>query len=226
MVRSSSITMLVPTIGRISLEVTLRSFLVNRQGDDKCILLCDGWDGEIPIEHPSIEVRRLPKRGNYGHDHIYEALNDGVPGDYVVTGNDDDAWLPWAYRAARPWLDGPMLAFPFFLETGQVCKYIFYKDGGPIPRSNGTVLRGKVAGLGAFIPNERPFERFGTRMHSDGDFFRAEAAKRDVRLCPFPLALYYAPLASPTVWRHLGMEEVYPWNPTLVKARPPRSSSI
>lgn len=222
-----SITMVIPTIGRMSLEITLRSFLVQKRvPGDRVVLLCDGWDGEVSVEDPAIEVRRLPKRGNFGHDHIYEALNDGVPGDYVVTGNDDDAWLPWAYHAVRPLLDGRFYAFPFYLETGEIRKYIFFKDGGPIPvrgGRHGQVMHGKVAGLGAFIPNERPFSRFGVNMHSDGDFFRAEAEKREAVLVPYPLALYYAPLASKVVWERLGMGEVMAWSPEFVKARGPRA---
>lgn len=100
------LTFVVPTIGRSSLIRTLSSIKTQMQPGDLLAVIADGYcdqtekllaDAKIK---PDYLLQNPRRHGDWGHT-PRNSMFKIVEGDYILTVDDDDAYLPGAIEAVR-----------------------------------------------------------------------------------------------------------------------------
>lgn len=101
-----NLTFVVPTIGRQSLIRTLRSITTQMEPEDKLGVVADGFCDQthelLAQENikPDYLISYARQHGDWGHtprNNMFKV----VEGDYILTLDDDDAYLPGAISLVR-----------------------------------------------------------------------------------------------------------------------------
>lgn len=191
-----SLTVLCATKGRTFLEIMVASQAATQLPGDRLILFGDGVPTP-PCALPEwAEWRPCAKatEGVCGHLHLFNALNAGVPGDYIALMGDDDVWLPGAFGAFRH----------VIRQHKEEIDSIFY------PTTRGTV---KARGERLLFRNRGPFPPFGPGHRSDGEFYGAVASRGRSRRMKQLVMVGRACFLKEEEWTAFGLGEVAPWKP-------------
>jgi len=190
-----AITVIVPTIGRPTLERCLRSFLPDLSGNDEVVVMVDG---DLPhVEFLCQELARefpLPvwtyawetEQGNWGHPLRNMALDRFVDTSHVWTIDDDDVAAPGAIKTLRKYIQHDFVIFKMEFGPGS------HADGITCWRYK-TIMHGDVGTPMIFA--RKSDSRFG--LHYSGDLDYAKGLK----------AIYGEPTWAPEVIAHIRPEE-------------------
>jgi hypothetical protein len=200
------------TAGRGFLHTTVKSFEKQAlEPEDRLFILGDGWDRWAGMDDPRVVFIPRSKVGMFGHDHIHWLINsDLFTPDYFVRIDDDDVFLPWAFKTIRPLLDREVMWCTSSVnEEGKLLTYQFHWPKVKIKMTDGEFREAHIAGLQPFIPNRPPFEWKLRRQ--DGHFFREQAERFTLGLLPIPLMMKWAAGASEEVWGMFHLDTYTPW---------------
>lgn len=160
-------------------------------------------DGCVPdvLDDPAVEVRSLPHVGHFGFPHIEALFREEPACDYVTILDDDNALMPGAFRLARPFLRARkrMICYTLVSHVGALVRFQWEPPW--------------IGGVKAYVPwhdSLAGFEQPAGKW-SDGNFWRQEAIKHELRLLPLPGQLVYAPYTEEEKWKALGMEAICFW---------------
>lgn len=127
----TSLSIIVPTAGRVTIERTILSYLPQMAPCDELLVMGDTTDGPLPKTATICDqygplVRYVPcssRAHSWGHNEINRGL-ELAHGDYVLGNDDDDIAAPGALGIIRDTvagLDAPRpLLFRFRSYVGQV----------------------------------------------------------------------------------------------------------
>jgi glycosyltransferase involved in cell wall biosynthesis len=169
-----SISVLIPTAGRATLERALHSVVPQLGSEDEVIVVGDIHDGRLPgtegvVRRFGPQVRYLPHDAGhhcFGHCQLNAAI-ETARGDYIHCNDDDDIYTPDAFstfRRATRRLDEPRpLLFRFRSYYGPV----FWDTEGVIRENH-------IGGHCLLMPNlPGRTGRFTCRYQGDYDWIRS-----------------------------------------------------
>ncbi len=125
-----TLSLIIPTAGRLSLRRTLESAAPQILPGDECLVVGDTFSGPLPQTEAICRdypwVRYLEHAGEahqFGHPQ-FDAGQDAARGDWLLGNDDDDIWTPEAFGVIRDTiahLDQPRpLLFRFLSHWGIV----------------------------------------------------------------------------------------------------------
>lgn len=204
------ISVLVATVGRPSIRLTIESFLAQpRAAADHIYVLGDGWRAEGISDltaDSAVTFTRCKRERNFGHAHLERKWGELSEG-YVVLLGDDDMLLPGAFARVRPHLDGRVHSFTSVFWDGRVMKYI----SRPEHINGDWFVAQSTFTPAAYYPSD---------LAIYGDLFplrRAMGALGCVRHDEHT-TLFQAPWASEALWKTLGLSAVHPWDESIADA--------
>ncbi len=175
----TSLSIIVPTAGRASLERTILSYLPQMAACDELLVMGDTLDGPLPQTEAICAkyaplVRYVPtkhKEHTFGHLELNDGL-DLARGDYVLGNDDDDCATPDALPAIRAVIgqlpDAMPLLFRYRSYHGPIYWHAVNKEGEPF---EGCLEVGHIGGHCLVAPNlPGMVGRFTERYQGDWDW--------------------------------------------------------
>jgi glycosyltransferase involved in cell wall biosynthesis len=171
---STGISIIVPTIGRPTLQRTLHSIIRQTSDLDQIVVVFDGHDYDLQpafdilaLANCEFAVASIEQLGEWGHPARNYALDNIVTRTRVMTMDDDDIYLPGAFGMIREALDAhPPAVHVFGCRWGPGHE----AAGTVLPRGRG-LLRGEIATPMIVAPT--CLARYGAAY--DGDWTYAQA---------------------------------------------------
>jgi glycosyltransferase involved in cell wall biosynthesis len=179
-----SLTIIIPTIGRLSLRDTLESIKIQISAHDQVFVVADGIypESRFLIENMGSQYSYFELPDGPHHDWGARARNCAIPiakKAYIAFMDDDDQYLPGAFAAMK----GAIRAFPGH-------PFLFrMKHGKSIIWRRHELCLGNVSSQMIVVPNDQSkLARFTDRYEGDYDFIQRTAD-------------LWSPGYDPFVWR-------------------------
>jgi len=179
----TTLSVIIPTQGRDTLERTLRSCLdAGLRPDDEILVVADTHEpliGNI-IEMMSRAMRSMdlyiPNNFLVTHDAGHHCfghcqINHGLEiarGDYIVLNDDDDVFASGAFDRIRAAADELPEPRPLLFRFQSMFGVVYWLE----PHA-GTAYEGQIGGHCAVFPNDKRLGRFSCRYNGDYDYIRS-----------------------------------------------------